>query len=153
MKSASTRPGFSLIELMVVLIIGTILMTFAIPGYTRMTQAKHAQNARDNLVWMGARARAKAIERGQVWQLEIDPALERARVRRRGAAIAQDSVTFSSEFHSTVTTSTNALVTICYTPRGYALTSCNANNVDVTFTHADKSAVARIKPLGQIERL
>lgn len=153
MKPAGTRSGFSLVELLIVLAIGAILMTFAIPGYTRMTQTKNAQNARDNLVWMGARARAKAIERGQVWQLEIDPLLERARVRQRGAAVAQDSVSFDSEFQSTVSTPDNTTLIICYTPRGFALTSCNANNVDVTFTHQDKTAVARVKPLGQIERI
>lgn len=153
MKFAATRSGFSLVELLIVLAIGAILMTFAVPSYTRMTQAKSAQNARDNLVWMGARARARAIERGQVWQLEIDPALERARVRQRGAALAQDSVTFSTEFRSTISTPSNTTLIICYTPRGFALTSCNANNVDVTFTHKDKTAVARVKPLGQIERI
>ena len=157
MKSAGSRSGFSLVELLIVLAIGAILMSFAIPGYTKMTQAKNAQNARDNLVWMAARARAKAIERGQVWQLQIDPTLERARVIRRGATVAQDSVTFSSEFKSTISTAANTLIVICYSPRGFAFTSCGANsptaNVDVTFTHKDKTAVARVKPLGQIERI
>ena len=156
-KSAALRSGFSLVELLIVLAIGAILTSFAIPGYNKMTQAKNAQNARDNLVWMAARTRARAIERGQVWQLEIDPTLERARVRQRGVAVAQDSVTFSSEFKSELSTAANTLIVICYSPRGYAFTSCNAGsptaNVDVTFTHRDKTAVARIKPLGQIERI
>lgn len=157
MKSAGSRSGFSLVELLIVLAIGAILMSMAIPGYTKMTQARNAQNARDNLVWMAARARAKAIERGQVWQLQIDPALERARVIRRGAAVAQDSVSFNSEFNSTISTDAGTLIVICYSPRGFAFTSCHANsptaNVDVTFTHKDKTAVARVKPLGQIERI
>jgi prepilin-type N-terminal cleavage/methylation domain-containing protein len=153
-KSAATRPGYSLVELLTVLAIMGIVLTFAIPSWTAMTQGKNAQNARDNLVWMGARARAKAIERGRVWQLEIDPTLERARVRQRGSAVVQDSVTFSTEFETTLTTSTNNTVIICYTPRGYALISCGGNNnIDVTFTHRDKESVARVKPLGQIERI
>jgi prepilin-type N-terminal cleavage/methylation domain-containing protein len=153
MKSATTRPGYSLVELLTVLALVAILLTFAIPTWTNMTQGKNAQNARDNLVWMGARARAKAIEQGRVWQLEIDPALERARVRERGATTAQDSVTFTTEFQTEVATPSNTTLIVCYTPRGYALMSCNASEVDVTFTHRDKSAVARVKPLGQIERI
>ncbi|MGQ0560273.1 MAG: pilus assembly FimT family protein, partial [Gemmatimonadota bacterium] len=67
------RHGFTLVELMIVLVIGMIMMGFAVPGFTRLTQSKNAQNARDNLVWMAMRTRARAIERGQVWQLQIDP--------------------------------------------------------------------------------
>src|SRR5688572_23241839 len=86
-KNTMLRPraGFSMIELLLVMVIGAILMTFAIPGYTRMTAARNAQNARDNLVWMAARARAKAIEMGRVYQLQIDPGTEKARIIERGA--------------------------------------------------------------------
>lgn len=149
------RAGFSLIELLLVLVIGAILMTFAIPGFTKMSASRNAQNARDNLVWMAARARAKAIEHGRVYQLTIDPAAERARIIQRGAATAMDSVTFSSEFKTTLSTDANTTIVLCYSPRGYAFpcTGSPTTNVDVTFTHFDKTAVARVKLLGQIERL
>ncbi|MGQ0815926.1 MAG: pilus assembly FimT family protein [Gemmatimonadota bacterium] len=150
------RGGFTLIELMIVLVIGAIGMSFAVPSFTRMTQTKNAQNARDNLVWMGMRARARAIERGQVWQLQIDPGTAKARVIQRGAASATDSVVFSSEFGATVSTAGNAAITLCYSPRGYAFScavSSPTTDVDVTFTHNDKTAVARVRPLGQIERI
>jgi prepilin-type N-terminal cleavage/methylation domain-containing protein len=152
----AARAGFSLIELLIVMVIGGILMTFAIPGYTKMTAARNAQNARDNLVWMAARARAKAIEMGRVYQLQIDPTTEKARIIQRGATVPLDSVLFSGkEFKSTISTIANTVIVVCYSPRGYAF-SCDAGspnaNVDVTFTHFDKTAIARIKPLGQIER-
>jgi prepilin-type N-terminal cleavage/methylation domain-containing protein len=152
----SARAGFSLVELLLVLVIGAILMTFAVPGFTRMTASRNAQNARDNLVWMAARARAKAIERGRVYLLTIDPTAERARIIQRGATTALDSVTFSTEFKTTISTDANTTIVLCYSPRGYAL-ACDSGspstNVDVTFTFIDKTAVARVKPLGQIERL
>lgn len=156
MKLIGARAGFSLVELMLVLVIGAIMMTMAVPGFTRMANARNAQNARDNLVWMAARARAKAIETGRVYQLTIDPTAERARIIRRGDTAAMDSVTFSTEFKATISTVANTTIVLCYNPRGYAF-SCDAGspsaNVDVTFTHIDKTAVARVKPLGQIQRI
>jgi prepilin-type N-terminal cleavage/methylation domain-containing protein len=157
----SPRAGFTLIELMIVMIIAAALMSVTIPSFTRLTSSRNAQNARDALVWMAARARGRAIERGQTFLLEIDPATERVWIVRRntGAALATDTleaVLFTGRHASTISTAANTRITVCYSPRGYAF-SCSANspgaNVDVTFTHTDKSAVARIKPLGQIERI
>ena len=160
-RIGSPQAGFTLIELLIVMIIsGTILM-MTIPSFTRISAGRNAQNARDALVWMAARARSRAIERGEAQLLVIDPTTERVVIVRRnnGAALATDTlekVTFSSVHSSTISTAANTVVTLCYSPRGYAF-SCSASspaaNVDVTFTHASKTAVARVKPLGQIERL
>lgn len=159
MALRATRGGYTLVELIVVLIIGVILTKQAVPGFTRMIRAKNAQNARDQLVWMAQRARSRAIERGQVWQMEIDPTSEKAWVVRRGGTTAADTtqmMDFNSEFKTQVSTVANTVITVCYSPRGFAF-SCSANspgaNVDVSFTHIDKIAVARVKPLGQVQRL
>jgi len=150
------RDGFTLIELIVVLIIGVIMTGMAVPNMTRMIRAKNAQTARDQLVWMAAKARAKSIERGQVWKLEIFPATEKARVIQTGATVATDSINFSTQFKTTISTVANTQIDLCFSPRGFAF-SCSANspaaNVDVTFLHIEKTAVARIKPLGQVQRL
>jgi prepilin-type N-terminal cleavage/methylation domain-containing protein len=160
-RIGSPQAGFTLIELMIVIVIGGALMMITIPSFTRLAAGRNAQNARDALVWMAARARSRAIERGETQLLEIDPGTERVWIVRRntGAALATDTVdkvTFSSVHSSTISTAANTVITVCYSPRGYAF-SCSANspaaNVDVTFTHVDKTAVARVKPLGQIERL
>lgn len=158
---ATPRAGFTLVELLIVMTIGAALMSIAIPSFTRLTTARGAQNARDAVVWMGSRARSRAIERGQAQLLEIDPATDRVWIVRRntGAALASDTletVNFPGVHNATISTAANTRITVCYSPRGYAF-SCSANspaaNVDVTFTTADKTAVARVKVLGQIERL
>lgn len=160
-RFGSARAGFTLIELLIVIVISGALMMMAIPSFNQVTASRNAQNARDATVWMASRARSRAIERGQTQLLEIDPATERAWIVRRntGVAVATDTLEttdFSTKWNSQVSTATNARITVCYGPRGYAF-SCSANspaaNVDVTFTHASKTATARIKPLGQIERL
>jgi hypothetical protein len=92
--------------------------------------------------------------------LEIDVAAERAWIVRRntGTALASDTlekVRFDTE-RSVQITGSGPKVTVCYNPRGYAFvcsTGSPTTNVDVTFSHAGKSAIARVKPLGQVERL
>ncbi len=159
--NASRRAGFTLIEALLVLIISGILLGYAIPAFNGLTQRRNAQNARDAVVWMAARARARAIEQGQIQLLEIDPATNRAWIVRRntGTALATDTVemiNFANEQKTTITTAANTKITVCYGSRGYAI-SCEATspsaNVDVTFTFNDRTAVARVKPLGEIESL
>jgi type IV fimbrial biogenesis protein FimT len=157
----SARGGYTLIELLLVMIIGAVLLSMAIPSFTRMTAGQNARNARDAVVWMAARARSRAIERGEVVLLEIDPPSERAWIVRRntGTALASDTLektNFGTEQSVTLSTTSNNRLTLCYSPRGYAFT-CSGNspgsNQNVTFLHAGKSAIAVVKPLGQIERL
>jgi prepilin-type N-terminal cleavage/methylation domain-containing protein len=159
-RTRSAREGFTLIEMLIVMIIFGALLTFAIPSFTRMSKGRSAQNARDALVWMGARARARAIERGEVQMLKIDPGNERVSIVRRttAAAVATDTleaINFATVHSSTISTTANTVIILCYSPRGFAITCASSPNanVDVTFTHSDKTAVARVKPLGQIERI
>ena len=156
----SVRGGYTLVELLLVIIIGTILLMMAIPNFTRVSAGQNVRNARDAMVWMSARARSRAIERGQVTLLEIDPASERVWIVRRntGTALASDTlekVNFSTERAVTLSTGANTKITLCYNPRGYAFpcTGSPSSNIEVTFTHIGKIATARVKPLGQIERL
>jgi hypothetical protein len=67
-------------------------------------------------------------------------------------------VNFVTEFGATITTSTNNKVTVCFNSRGYAwdcgVTSVTATGtVQVTFSHAQRTAAARVRPLGQMVRL
>lgn len=153
------RGGFTLVELLIVMIIGATLTTMAIPSFTRLMNARNAQNARDRLVWLANRARMRAMERGSVQLLEISPSRNAAWIVRRNGVTAADTletVRFTGEYSATVSTSTGNTITVCYSARGYAF-SCSGNspaaNVEATLTHAGKTATARIKPLGQVERI
>lgn len=151
--------GYTIVELLLVIVIGAILATMTVPSFTRLASGQNARNARDAVVWMAARARSRAIERGEVVKLEIHVGNERAWIVRRnaGTALASDTlekIDFAVE--QNVQINAPARIALCYNPRGYAF-SCSAYSpaatVDVTFMHAGKSAVARVRPLGQIERL
>jgi len=157
-REAWQRPGFTILELMIVMIIAGVVASIAIPRMGAMQASQGAQNARDAFVWMGARARARAIERGVTQLLEIDPATDRAWIVRRNPTAASDTaqvVSFRTEFEADVTTQTGTTITICYNTRGYAW-ACDAASPTadelVTFETGRRTAVARVRPLGQIER-
>lgn len=134
-------------------------MTYAIPRFNGVTAKRNARNARDGFAWIAQRARARAIQTGQTQLFQFNPLTERAWVVRRGGSTAADTlvtVNFQTEWASTMATSSNNPVTLCFGPRGYAY-NCHANsptnNVDVTFTHATYTSQARVKVLGTVERL
>lgn len=154
--SSRRRAGFTLIELLIVILITGAILSFAIPNLTKTTATRYSRNARDAFVWGAQRARARAIQTGTTQLFELDPATERAWVVRRGSTDTLYTVNFQTEHESTVSTASNAVITVCFNPRGFATVSCNVNvgsNVDVTFTHGGYTSAARVKPLGQVERL
>jgi type IV fimbrial biogenesis protein FimT len=153
------RAGFTLIEVLIVMIIAGILLSYAVPSFTRMTASQNAQNARDRMVWMANRARSIALTRGQVELFEVDPTRNAAWIVRRNPTTAADTaeiVYFGTEYSATLNTSTGSRITLCFSARGYAF-ACDGNsptaNEEARLTHLEKVARARIKPLGQIERI
>jgi prepilin-type N-terminal cleavage/methylation domain-containing protein len=159
-----SRGGFTLIELVVVITIAGILMMYAIPKYNITMQRRQARNARDVFAWTAARARARAIQLGTVVLFEVNPTTNRAWIVKRNATLASDTlvtVNFQTEYDKvTLSTPTNTKLTLCFNPRGYTITGTNctasntpAGNTEVTFTRGRYTSVARVRPLGQVDRL
>lgn len=152
----SNRAGLTLIELLVVIVISGILTGIASSGLMWYMADQGARNARDEYVYMAARARAAAVERARVVRLEIDPVTDRAWVvtGRSGAGDTLEVRSFTGEYLADVTTAANDTVRICYSPRGYAVSPCT--NVDaetpMDFTRAGRSHRAVVWPLGQVLR-
>lgn len=158
-RGAGLRAGFTIIELVVIIVIMGILMTYAIPRFQSTRAQRTARNARDVFVWNAQRARARAIQTGNTYLYELDPLTEKAWIVKRNPTLPSDTlltVNFSIGYEATVSTASNNRITLCYNPRGYAF-QCSANSptssVEVTFTNATYTSAARIKPMGQIQRL
>jgi len=150
MDMDNRRSGFSIIELVVVLMVGSVLTSIAITEFNGVSGRFAVKGARQTLMSMHARARMQAVELGQTVKLNIDPVGDSVWLSR--GAVVLDVVDFGREFNVDVQTSSNAEIRVCMNPRGFADTGCNNFNAPVTITFvltADTTSVL-ILPLGQM---
>ena len=145
------RSGFSIIELVVVLMVGSILTSIAIANFNGVSGRFAVKGARQTLMSMHARARMHAVEYGQIVKLHVDPVGDSIWLSR-GSQIL-DVMDFSQEFNVDIRTSTNASVRVCMNARGFADTGCNnfSSPVTITFLLNLDTASVRLFTLGQME--
>ena len=144
------RSGFSIIELVVVLMVGSVLTSIAITEFNGVSGRFAVKGARQTLMSMHARARMQAVELGRTVKLNIDPVGDSIWLSR--GTVVLDVVNFGREFNVDVLTSSDAEIQVCMNPRGFADTGCNNFNAPVTITFvltSDTTSVL-ILPLGQM---
>jgi prepilin-type N-terminal cleavage/methylation domain-containing protein len=162
----SRTRGFTLIELVIVIMIGSILTGIALSSFQNVQSRFAVNSAKRVYMSWHQRARSLAIETGEtiimvVW-VNGDSA---ATVRRDGATYNWSNVQhFDEELDVTLETSGNQAFYTCMTPRGYADTSCGSwgptlglgasFNVDDTirlrFRQNVDTASVLILPMGQV---
>lgn len=148
------RPGYTIIELVLVFMIGAILLAIAANGAGGYMSRKRAENARDAFVYLAMRARAAAIERGRNVSLRLN-AVEGSIVVREGCATAGlelERMELADEFFATVVTAADSII-VCYSPRGFAVGAQTTVTAPTTvgFVIGKDTARARVAPLGQVE--
>jgi prepilin-type N-terminal cleavage/methylation domain-containing protein len=143
--------GFTLVELVIVLLIGSLLVSIAVGkiGTTRSHLAGNA--ARQAFLALHARTRAQAIEFGATARLMIDTGGDSAWIVQRGQTIetyrfALDEVDVESDAH-------DAIVTMCMIPRGYSEPRCNSfgESVELRFVTTESEASVVLLPMGQTQ--
>ena len=144
------RSGFSIIELVVVLMVGSVLTSIAIKEFNGVSGRFAVKGARQTLMSMHARARMQAVELGQTVKLNIDPVGDSIWLSR--GAVVLDVVNFGREFNVDVQTSSDAEIQVCMNPRGFADTGCNnfSSPVTITFVLTSDTTSVLILPLGQM---
>lgn len=146
-----------MIEMFMVIVLVAVLSAVAFGKYHKGASARAASGARDTFVWLGRRARALAVQKGQIVRLTINPTTTRARLwlgQSGTSAVTDGSVTFSKEYNVAVTSNATDSVIVCYSPRGFALGSgCSTGNLPrtVTFTAGTSSSTATVQALGMVE--
>ena len=81
------RRGFTVVELIIVIIVGVILAGVAIRSLSEMQTRMSVKQARQVFVSMHARARAQAIEFGQRTRLRIDTSGDSAWLSRNDSTL------------------------------------------------------------------
>ena len=141
--------GFTLIEVLIVLVISTILMSMAVKAFGATSSNLAARQARNVFNGMAARARAQAIESGFTTMLVANIPGDSVWIFANGRVV--ENVRFGEEMGVDIQASA-VTVRICMSPRGYANTNCNSFNsaVKMAFVQGAESETIEILPLGQI---
>ena len=157
-------PGFSLLELLMVVLVTALMVGVVIPVAGSVQRRMSLTNAKNSMVFLGARARSHAANRGALSRLVIDPNTNLAAVRFGTDTLTDARVDYEEDHSveleiydldgSLATLGRSRVLVICYSPRGYAQPGCAGNPflpVRVRFTRDGKADSVEIRPLGQIE--
>jgi prepilin-type N-terminal cleavage/methylation domain-containing protein len=147
--------GFTLVEMVFVIFIGTILTMVAMGAFQRVQTSFAARGAKTMYATLHQRARARAIEMGQSVLLVVDTDGDSAYMRT-GATVS-DVTSFRRALNVDLR-ATPSVFTICMTPRGYADTSCpglpgtstTTSAITLEFWQSADSSSIVILPMGQL---
>ncbi len=139
-----------MIELVVVLLVGSVLTSIAIQSFNGVSGRFATRGARQTLMSMHARARAQAVEFGRTVRLNVDPAGDSAWLSLGGDVL--EVLDFREEFSVDLRTSTGSNFRVCMNARGFADTGCNnfVTPVTITFLLASDTVSVRVLTLGQM---
>jgi Tfp pilus assembly protein FimT len=140
--------GFTLFELVVVLVLGMVLTGIAFQGFSGTRARLSVRQARDVYAALAARTRAHAIEQGAVTLLITDARGDSVMIFKDGEIV--ENVRFA-EMNIDIR-SENPVTTVCMNPRGFANSWCTSisTTTEVLFAQGAESEVVKVFPLGQV---
>lgn len=152
-RPASLRGGFTLLEAVLVLMIVGLLAGVVAPAVSSTRQRMSVDNSRNAAIFLSARARALASNRGTTAVLEFDGTNDRAWVRMGADTLNDTRVDFKEDYGADLDYS--GTLTVCYSSKGYALFSCSSGSfpATLTFDSGPNSGSVVVRPLGQIEKV
>ena len=144
------RRGFTLIEVVVVIMVGGILMSIAVNAFGSIRSRFAVREARSAFASLQARTRAQAIEYAETMRFRGDMDGDSIWIERAdGTRI--ERIYFMNELGADMQ-STESTFTLCLNSRGYGDTSCSSftTPLTVTWENGVDQASLRMLPLGQL---
>jgi prepilin-type N-terminal cleavage/methylation domain-containing protein len=147
--SMDRHSGFTVVELIIALLIGSILTSIALSNWGSARASMAVRGARNSFVTLEARARATAIEKGTTIRLNVSVSGDSAWISDGTTTL--ERVRFADEFHVNLRSSEGDF-RLCMSSRGYGDEGCNSfsNAVTLQFWQTADSSSVQILPLGQL---
>jgi type II secretory pathway pseudopilin PulG len=139
---------------MVVLVIAGAIITIGLPTMQGVLAKRQVGIARDALVVSAARARAEAIQRGEVvrWKIRTDADTVLTYTSNDTLDIMDYAGT---ELRADLWLPYDGDMTLCFTPRGFAHPSCGDADrlpLELGFTLGNDTVRLTVTALGQVKR-
>ena len=144
----SRRSGFTLAEMLFVVIIGGMVLAMGTREYTSLGHQRATSNAGNALVHTANRARSEAMRTGEVVYMWVRPDLGLVSV---GTTLDTIHTLDAGDYEAAMIGNS---FRICYAARGYALPGCTnvATTQLVGFVRGMDTAWVQVLPLGQARR-
>ena len=142
------KRGFTIVELVVVILVGMALTSIASNGLSAAKGRMAARQARNTFVSLHARSRAITIEFGETSRLWVDFDGDSVWIQR--GSIVVEKVHFADDLG--VDIRGTGTLRLCMNPRGFADLSCNSfgSPQHVVFAAGSDTTGLQIRPLGQL---
>lgn len=145
-----TSSGITLIELILVLVVGGIMSMVAVRSFSQVHGSLGARTAQSTFTGMHAQARAISVEQGVPILLRVDPQSGVVSIRNLSGDVLR-SRDFGTSYDVTIGTP-NGVVDLCMVPRGFADPRCGTvdDRTEITFTLGSRVRTVALLPLGQL---
>ena len=143
-------PGFSLLELIVVLAIGSVLLSMTVGRISGTRGVLSAVAAQQAYLALHSRTRAQAIEFGSTARLMLDTQGDSAWIVQGGNTL--ETYRFAPDGVDVQSSSVDPVVQMCMIARGYSEPRCNSfdDSVTLLFVTAQSSKSLVLLPIGQV---
>ena len=141
--------GFTILELVFVILIGSLLTALMMQAFSGPQQTLAARGARSTFATYHARTRAAAIESGAPTLLLVDAPGDSLLLFSGGSFI--EGINVRNEYGANIVMDSTRL-SICMGPRGYTMSVCNSFTTTQTirFVVGTDTAAVDVLPLGQL---
>jgi prepilin-type N-terminal cleavage/methylation domain-containing protein len=148
------RRGFTLIELVLVMMVGAILASVAVTSFSAVQSRMGTRSAESQFLTMHAQTRALAVERGDIARLVVDQNTVTVLLGLGSGSETMRTVNFMDAYNVTIE-SPDLPLQLCMNPRGFGERApCTSfdQTASLTFQRTGQTRSVRLLPLGQVLR-
>lgn len=150
-RRAHAPAGYTLAELIVVMLIGGVLLAVTASGFRTEATRQRAEGARNAYAGMLRRARTLAVQRGAQVNLSLSPSQGVATIATPGGTVL-DKAALADEFRlDHMVTPSDSDFSVCFGSRGFAVSCGSSLPATVSFVVGGDTTQVHVQALGQTD--